>query len=189
MWPWGHLAVAYLLYTAYTHRRFERPPLALPAIALAVGSQFPDLIDKPLAWTFGVLPGGRTLGHSLLFAAVLVPIVYTVAARFESRDVGLAFIIGHLSHLLADVPPSALTGDLSGTEFLLWPLVEQPPEDSVGGILDAIVHYYAMGPYELFQFGLFVVAALVWYRDGMPGFGYVRSIVDRRAGTPTDGKS
>ncbi|EMA40229.1 metal-dependent hydrolase [Halobiforma nitratireducens] len=185
MWPWGHVAVAYLLYTAYTHRRFDRPPLAAPAVALAVGSQFPDLIDKPLAWTVSVLPGGRTLGHSLLFAALLVPAVYVLATRLERRDVGIAFGIGHLSHLAADVPPSALTGDLSGTEFLLWPLVEQPPEEPVDGILDAILHYYAMGPYELVQFGLFALAAIVWFRDGAPGLEYARRLIssatDRRA--------
>ncbi|SDQ29590.1 metal-dependent hydrolase [Natronobacterium texcoconense] len=178
MWPWGHLAVGYLLYTAYTHRRFDRPPLAAPAIALAVGSQFPDLVDKPLAWTVSVLPGGRTLGHSLLFAAILVPTVYLLAARLERRDVGIAFVIGHLSHLSADIPPSALTGDLSGTEFLLWPFVAAPEEEPVGGILDAVLHYYAMGPYEWFQLGLFVLAAIVWYRDGAPGLEYARRTLE-----------
>ncbi|RQG98009.1 metal-dependent hydrolase [Natrarchaeobius chitinivorans] len=185
MWPWGHLAVAYLLYTVYTHRRFDRPPRALPALALAVGSQFPDLIDKPLAWTFDVLPGGRTLGHSLLFAAVLIPAVYVLTVRLEAREAGVAFVLGHLSHLLADVPPSALTGDLSGTEFLLWPLVEQPPEEPVGGILEAILHYYAMGPYELFQFGLFGVAAYVWYRDGAPGTEFLFAVIERGTREPT----
>lgn len=179
MWPWGHLAVGYLLYTAYTHSRFDRPPLAAPALALAIGSQFPDLIDKPLAWTVGVLPGGRTLGHSLLFAAVLVPVVLVLADRLEAREIGVAFVVGHLSHLLADIPPSVLTGDLSGTGFLLWPLVPAREEESVGGILDAILHYYAMGPYELVQLGLFVLAAVVWYRDGAPGLEYARLVLDR----------
>ncbi|RQH03202.1 metal-dependent hydrolase [Natrarchaeobius oligotrophus] len=186
MWPWGHLAVAYLLYTAYTHRRFDRPPLALPAVALAIGSQFPDLIDKPLAWTFDVLPGGRTLGHSLAFAAVLTLVVYVFATRFEYRRVGFAFVVGHVSHLLADVPPTVLTGDLSGTEFLLWPFVDQPADEPVDGILEAFLSYYAMGPYEVFQLGLFVVAALVWYRDGAPGLGYVSAALDRRASPAGD---
>ena len=173
MWPWGHLGVAYFIYTAYTHRRFDRPPLALPTIALAVGSQFPDLLDKPLAWTFGVLPGGRTLGHSLFFAALLIPAVYAVALRLDRLEEGTAFVIGHLSHLLADIPPSVLTGELSGTEFLLWPLLEPPQETAVDGIFDAILTYYTMGPYEWFQLALFVVGALVWYRDGAPGLEYV----------------
>ncbi|MCU4925413.1 metal-dependent hydrolase [Halobacteria archaeon AArc-dxtr1] len=179
MWPWGHLGVAYLLYTAYTHRQFGRAPLALPALALAVGSQAPDLIDKPLAWTIGVLPGGRTLGHSLLFAVVFLPACYALAKRYDRPDVGVAFAIGHLSHLAADVPPSALTGDLSGTEFLLWPLLEAPSEEPVDGLFDAIFTYYAMGPYEVVQLGLFVLGALVWVRDGMPGLALVRSLPGR----------
>lgn len=173
MWPWGHLGVAYLLYTAYTHRRFDRAPLAVPALALAVGSQFPDLVDKPLAWTFGVLPGGRTLGHSLLFAALLIPAVYALGRYVDRVREATAFAIGHLSHLLADVPPSVLTGDRSGTAFLLWPLIDQPAEEPVGGVFDAILTYYTMGAYEWAQFGIFAVGAVVWYRDGAPGLAYV----------------
>ncbi len=187
MWPWGHLGVAYLLYSFYTHRRFDRAPSALAAIALAIGSQFPDLIDKPLAWTFDVLPGGRTLGHSIFFAMLLIPAVYALALRFDRLEVGTAFVIGHVSHVIADIPPSALRGDFSGTEFLLWPVVEQPPEEPVGGILDAILTYYALGPYEILQFGLFIGAAIVWYRDGMPGLEYVRSIVARGREPETEG--
>lgn len=173
MWPWGHLAVAYLLYTASTTYRFDRSPRAWPALALAVGSQFPDLIDKPFAWTFGILPGGRTLSHSVLFAALLVPTVAAIAIRYDRREIGTAFIVGHLSHLLTDVPPSVFTGTFAGTEYLLWPFVEQPPEEPVSGLLDAILHYYAMGPYEVFQLGLFVLVGIVWYRDGAPGLEYV----------------
>jgi len=110
MWPWGHLAVAYLLYTVITHRRFGRPPRAVPAIALAFGSQTPDLIDKPLAWNFGILPDGRTLAHSLFVVALLVPVVLLVADRLEGRAIGVAFLIGYCSHLLADVPPRVLSG-------------------------------------------------------------------------------
>ncbi|OIB57442.1 metal-dependent hydrolase [Natrialba sp. SSL1] len=183
MWPWGHLAVAYLLYTAYTQYRFDRRPRVLPLLALAIGSQFPDLIDKPLAWSVDVLPGGRTLGHSLLFAALLIPAVLLVADRLDRRDVGIAFLIGHVSHLVADLPPSVLRGDRSGTEYLLWPLVEQPPEDPVDGLLDAILNYYALGPYEWFQFGLFAAAILVWYRDGAPGLAVVRTSIRRRVGS------
>jgi len=124
MWPWGHLAVAYLLYTVITHRRFGRPPRAVPAIALAFGSQTPDLIDKPLAWNFGILPGGRTLAHSLFVVALLVPVVLLVADRLEGRAIGVAFLIGYCSHLLADVPPRVLSGEFAHAAYLLWPVVE-----------------------------------------------------------------
>ncbi len=182
MWPWGHLAVAYLLYSVVARRRFDRPPRALPAIALAIGSQFPDLIDKPLAWNFGVLPGGRTLTHSLFTAAILVPAVFVLADRLESRTIGVAFLVGYGSHLLADVPPSVLSGEFVGAAYLLWPALEQPPEAPVAGILDAFLHYYELGLYEWTQFALFAVAVVVWYADGMPGLGLVRTSLERRLG-------
>ncbi|PCR92314.1 metal-dependent hydrolase [Natrinema ejinorense] len=180
MWPWGHLAVAYLLYTAVTHRRFDSPPRAIPTIALAIGSQTPDLIDKPLAWNFGLLPGGRTLSHSLLVVAVLVPLVRAIAGRLERRAVGMAFLAGYCSHLCADVPPGVLSGEFASASYLLWPILEQPPEDPVAGIFDAILHYYAMGTYEWVQFGLFAVAVVSWYRDGAPGLGLARVVLERR---------
>ncbi|SEW03629.1 metal-dependent hydrolase [Natrinema salifodinae] len=182
MWPWGHLAVAYLLYTIVTHRRFGRTPRAIPAIAVAIGSQTPDLIDKPLAWNFGILPGGRTLAHSLFVVALLVPAVLVLADRLDRRPVGVAFLLGYCSHLLADIPPAVFSGEFAYAAYLLWPAVEQPPEDPVAGILDAFLHYYAMGPYEWLQFGLLAVAAIAWYRDGAPGLGLVRASIARRLG-------
>ena len=182
MWPWGHLAVAYLLYTVVARRRFGRPPRAWPAVALAVGSQFPDLIDKPLAWNFGVLPGGRTLMHTLFTAAILVPVVLVAADRLEAPAVGLGFVVGYCSHLLADIPPGVLSGEYVGAAYLLWPALEQPPESPVAGVLDAFINYYEMGAYEWFQFAIFALAVLVWYRDGMPGLGLVSSSLERRFG-------
>ncbi|GAB3021785.1 metal-dependent hydrolase [Natronobiforma cellulositropha] len=178
MWPWGHLAVAYLLYTLYTRRRYGRPPEALALAALLLGSQVPDLIDKPLAWSLGVLPGGRTLGHSLLFAALLLPAVYALAIRLRRVDVATAFAIGHLSHLLADLPPGVLVGDFSDTEFLLWPLTQPETYESVDSVTGGFLGY-SMGTYEWIQLGLFVVALAVWYRDGTPGLASARLTLER----------
>ena len=178
MWPWGHVAVAYLLYTVYTRRRYGRPPRALPLLALLIGSQLPDLIDKPLAWSLGVLPGGRTLGHSLLFASLLIPLVYALAIRFDRVEAATALVIGHLSHIVADLPPPVLTGDFSDTEFLLWPLTEPATYESVDGVTGGFLRY-SMGPYEWFQLGLFAVALAVWYRDGLPGLASARVTLER----------
>ena len=174
MWPWGHLAVAYLLYTIYTRHRDSRRPRALPVVVLAIGSQFPDLIDKPLAWSFGVLPGGRTFAHSVFFAALLLPTVALLAHRVDRAAIGPAFAIGHLTHLLADIPPSVLLlQDLSATTFLFWPVLEPPAYHSPGSILDGFLRY-SMGWYEGVQLGLVLVALVVWYRDGTPGLDAVR---------------
>lgn len=183
MWPWGHAGIAYLCYTLYTRWRYGRAPNASPVLALVVGSQFPDLLDKPLAWTFDILPGGRTLGHTLLFATLLLPAVYALAHRLDRVELAIAFAIGHLSHLVADVPPSVLRGDLSGTVYLLWPLFGQPPEQPVEGILHALFTYYELGVYEWLQLGLFVVTVVRWYRDGMPGIDLFRRPVGRRGTT------
>ncbi|QLG50308.1 metal-dependent hydrolase [Natrinema halophilum] len=182
MWPWGHLAVAYVLYSIAVHRQFGRSPRAVPTIALAIGSQTPDLIDKPLAWNFGVLPGGRTFAHSLFVVAFLVPVVIVVADRLDGRMVGAAFLAGYCLHLLADVPPAFFSGTFEAAAFLLWPVLEQPPEAPVAGIFDAILHYYELGTYEWVQFGLFAVAIVAWYLDGMPGLGLVRTSLERRLG-------
>ncbi|QSW98216.1 metal-dependent hydrolase [Haloterrigena alkaliphila] len=181
MWPWGHLAVVYLCYSLHCRRR-DWPPRALSVIVLAIGSQFPDLVDKPLAWTFDVLPGGRTLAHSVFVAALLLPTVALAARRFDRRDLGTAFAVGHVSHLLADIPPSAiLTADASELTFLVWPLLPPSPYESVDGILAGFLRY-SMGWYEWAQLGLVLIALVVWYRDGLPGTGYARDVVERITG-------
>ncbi|WP_222912809.1 metal-dependent hydrolase [Natrinema sp. SYSU A 869] len=179
MWPWGHLAVAYLVYTVYCHHRTSRSPRVLPVVVLAIGSQFPDLIDKPFAWSLEILPGGRTLTHSVFVAALLLPVVYRVSLRLERPALGIAFAIGHVSHLVADIPPSAIVvRDLSATTFLFWPVLEPPAYETVDGILAGFLRY-SMGWYEWAQFGLVLIALVTWHHDGRPGLDYVRRGLER----------
>jgi len=180
MLPWGHLGVAYLCYWLYSHGRFRRPPTPATVLAVLVGSQLADLIDKPL-WWLGVFPTGRDLGHSLLFATVLLVAVYAVAIALERVAVATAFTIAHLSHLIADLPPRLALGYPFGTEFLLWPLVSHrtfgynerlfdPPaaaETLATPLTDPVV-------FHALEVGLFVLAAALWVRDGAPGLEYVR---------------
>ena len=60
MWLWGHAGVGYLIYSAYT--RTQHSPEALAAIFLTDDRQFPDLINKLLSYSFGLLPKEQTLG-------------------------------------------------------------------------------------------------------------------------------
>lgn len=89
MWPWGHAAVGYLLYRVLgrTSGRTggDGPPSGPAVVALGVGTQFPDLVDKPLSWSFDLLPAGRTLAHSALIGAVFVAGLTVVATRYEGR--------------------------------------------------------------------------------------------------------
>lgn len=168
MWPWGHLAVAYLLYSLFVRVRFGRPPRAMPALAVAMGSQLPDLIDKPLAWELGLLVSGRSLAHSISFTLLLLSAVYAIAVPTGHRESATAFVIGHATHLVTDLPLMTVTGDFSGTIYLFWPFLGPPAYDESSGILVAFSGH-SITVYSAVQLALFVVAIIVWYRDGLPG--------------------
>ncbi|KAA9397034.1 metal-dependent hydrolase [Haloarcula sp. CBA1130] len=175
MWPWGHLAVAYLVYVVYTRLDPTRRQTAATLTALAVGSQFPDLIDKPLAWTVGVLPSGRSLAHSLFTLLFLAVVLHRVAAWYRRTDLSEAFTIGAFVHTLTDMSPTAvaglLGGDLSQTKwlrFLVWPLRPPPPYANDTSFVEQFASL-TVEPYVLFQFGLFGIAAVVWIAHGAPG--------------------
>ncbi|NGM67622.1 metal-dependent hydrolase [Natronolimnobius sp. AArcel1] len=177
MWPLGHAAVGYLLYTFATRTRFDSPPAALPLFSLLLGTQFPDLVDKPLAWYVGVLPTGRTLAHSLLFLIPLSIIVLAVARRYDRTELGFAFVLGALSHAVVDVIP-ALWG-AADPNMLLWPLLpvetyESGPPTIIGLFLESL-----SDPYFLLEFVLAALALAAWRRDGYPGLEVVRSAVGR----------
>jgi hypothetical protein len=178
MWPWGHLAVAYILYSTVARMNDSRLPGGLAVFALAVGSQFPDLIDKPLGWSLGVLPGGRTLAHSVFLAAVLIPLVYVLATEYNRRETATEFSLGYVVHLLTDIPPSVLTGDFAALTSLFSPVLAQLAYEEVGSILEGFLRY-SMGGYEWAQLALLALAIVVWYRDGRPGIAYVQLQLER----------
>ena len=182
MLPWGHFGVAYLVYSLYARGRFRRPPRPEPALAVVFGSQFADLIDKPLAWWLGILPSGRSLAHSLVFAAVLIVVVYAAALALERVETATAFVIAHLSHLLADLPPRLFLGYPFNAEFLFWPFLPQPafaygdrlfePPAVVEFVVTPLTDPFV---FSVFQIALFGLALALWYVDGCPGLQYVRA--------------
>lgn len=175
MWPWGHLAVGYLCYLAVLRVRDDGEQTLLTLVAVTFGTQFPDLVDKPLAWTFGVLPSGRSFAHSLLVAAVIIGVAYWVASRRGYRESAVAFGVGYLSHSLVDLGPEVVWGLMQGnwgqlqwTTYLLWPILPAPPYPNDESFMQHFVGF-AMDPYVLVQFGLFGVAVALWMRRGYPG--------------------
>jgi hypothetical protein len=179
MWPWGHLAVAYLCFAAYSRYSGRRTILAVPALAVAFGSQFPDLVDKPLAWTFAVLPTGRTLGHSLPFLLVVFAVLWVVAARHDATRAVVAFAIGSLAHLAGDALYPVLDGNPEHARFVLWPLFP-PLEYSVEQSFAAHFALVELGPHLLFECVLFALAVVVWRADGYPGLDLVLARIDPR---------
>lgn len=173
MWPWGHLAVGYLCYSAYRRARHGTTPSPRPVLALAVATQAPDLIDKPLAWTVSLLPSGRSLAHSLL---VVLPALGLLRwAPTDDRIVD-AITIGYLGHLVADAIQPVLAGDFADVGFLGWPVippVEYPTAKSFLAHLTAI----EMTPWLSIQFLLVAVATGVWIADDVPGFEAGRTLL------------
>ncbi|MCU4971739.1 metal-dependent hydrolase [Halobacteria archaeon AArc-m2/3/4] len=173
MLPPVHLVVGYICYAAYTRWSRGEAPRGWPALAAVVGAALPDLLDKPL-YAAGVLPVGRAIGHSLLFAIPVSVVVWVVARRRDRDLLGVAFAIGLLSHVATDVPWHLLSGDYHELGFLLWPVTHMPeytgtkPLGTVGGLEVT----------TLWLEGIVVVAGVtLWWRDGRPGLREIRSVL------------
>lgn len=173
MQPVVHLAVGYLCYAGYTRWKHGREPTDVPALVAVFGAGLADLIDKPL-YAVGFVPVGRTIGHSLL-VAVLILLVWTLAVGRDQRTLGVAFAIGYLSHIATDVPWHVLSGDLDELGFLLWPITEMPaytgvkPLGTVAGIEVTTLWLEAL---------VLGVGIALWWFDGRPGLGAIRRVVE-----------
>ncbi|ESP88816.1 metal-dependent hydrolase [Candidatus Halobonum tyrrellensis] len=173
MLPWGHLALGYLLYHLLLRLGDpERGPADAPTLALAVGTQFPDLVDKPGAWTLGVVPSGRSVGHSVFVLVPLVALLWTVASPAR-RGVVAAFAVGVGSHLVGDSWGSLLAGDVGDLTFVLWPVYPVEPEHG-----RSFVEFFlnlSLTPVLAVGVALSALTLVVWYRDGCPGVGLLVS--------------
>jgi hypothetical protein len=186
MWPWGHLAVGYLCYVAVIQVRDDGEQTFATLAAVVVGSQLPDLVDKPLAWTFSILPSGRSLAHSLLVAVIVIAGTYWFAKQREREEAAIAFGVAYVSHSLADLGPNAIKGlahgnwsQLEWTTYLLWPVFAPPPYPSDDSFVQHLIDL-ALTPYMAFQLVLFAFAVVVWVGSGAPGFVAVRRDIQSR---------
>lgn len=178
MWPWEHLAFGYVCYSAYVHLRHGRRPADAPVIAVAAITLFPDLVDKPLAWTVGILPAGRSLTHSLVFAGLVCVAAIVLARRWGVPEVGQAIAIGYGSHLLGDVIYPLAYGSPPNFRFPFWPFVSAPLTDPAGlsaetlRLLTDYVGYLASPTgrlYLAFEVALVIGVFILWVVDGRPG--------------------
>ncbi|WP_436903317.1 metal-dependent hydrolase [Halovenus halobia] len=169
MWPIGHASAAYLLYALSTRSRQDESPGHAATVVVGFAALVPDLIDKPLAWYLGVLPGGRTLAHSLFFLVPLSALVYLVARRNGVEEYGVAFSIGVISHTLLDALP-ILWDPETPWEGLVWPLLSPGGVSGEGAPTVLGLLRDSLGePYFLTEFVLLAVALAVWRADGYPG--------------------
>lgn len=173
MWPWGHLALGYVLYSLGTRAGTRRGPDAWNVLALALGTQGPDLVDKPLAWWVSVLPGGRTLGHSLLFAGPLLVVLAVLAWRVGGLDRVAAFAVGWVSHLAGDAVEPFLVGSYGELAFLLWPAMPTVVYDVEPSVLWHLSQI-SLDSVVLAELALVAVVVALWVVDGLPGLRGLR---------------
>ncbi|MFB6177136.1 MAG: metal-dependent hydrolase, partial [Halobaculum sp.] len=99
MWPWEHAAVGYLWYSLGRRAAGRDPPGDWPAVALALATQFPDLLDKSLSWGLGLFETGYALGHSI-FLAIPLGVTALLVGQWRGRpDIAVAVTVGYWSHL------------------------------------------------------------------------------------------
>lgn len=189
MFPWDHLAIGYIA-TSLLFRARGRLLDDESAVVAALGTQFPDLVDKPLAWTFEVLPSGTTLAHSVFVAVPLSMLIYALARLTGLRRLGVAFSVGYLLHLPADVLYGPLTtGGPVPYGAVLWPLIPTTGEPASGTLLRNTVHYIvqyygylgstrALG-FLFLEVGLLSGALALWVADGKPGYRPLLTAVRR----------
>lgn len=170
MWPIGHVAGAYILYSLY---RAENDGIGdITVFALVLGSLFPDLVDKPLAWYIGILPTGRSLGHSFLFIIPVCVAAYLVTRRFQRGEWGIAFAIGAVSHLVLDALPVLWDAEASAG-FLLYPIVPIETYDNGAPTIMGLLLNSLNDPYFHLEFVFLAIALVLWHRHQYPGIQWL----------------
>lgn len=178
MWPWGHAAVGYLLYSGSLRVLGREPPTDRGALTVLVATQLPDLVDKPLSWGLDVFPTGYALGHSVFVAVPVGATVLVLGVRSERRELAAAFVVGYWSHLVADVLDPLRRGEPPLVNRVLWPVVSDTPYEEELGLgrglayLEAFVRSASsMDPLSLLILYLLLPLAMgaAWVLDGAPG--------------------
>lgn len=102
-------------------------PTGSMLLALLFGTQFPDLVDKPLAWQFDLLVNGRIFMHSLVFAVPISIAVLLMAWTNDRKTIGGAFVFGYLLHIPGDFYTSVVRREPHIPNNMLWPLFPPSP--------------------------------------------------------------
>lgn len=179
MWPWNHAALGYLLYAGLTRARSGEPPGDVATLWLLLGTQLPDLIDKPLAWTVGLVPSGRMLVHTLFVALPACWLAYRYWNQLGRPERGVAFGVGYLSHVFGDAIGSLLIGQPAFARFLIWPLLSVPVDSQESVVGEFTELDLALSAGVAIQVALGVGLVLLWLYDGAPGVAPVRRRIGR----------
>ncbi len=180
MWPWEHAIVGYVAYSLFARLIYRDSPGGLEAFAVVFASVLPDIIDKPLAWEYGVFESGYALGHSIFFAVPLAITVGLLTRAWGRPRTGVAFGVGYLLHLPSDVLDGYIRGDGNEWqwEIMLWPVATAGSSGHSHGFMDMFGQLFSgywgeltggdPSTYLLAQITIAGGAFLLWLIDGAP---------------------
>ena len=181
MMPWEHVLVGYISYSLFVYAVYRDTPTSKESLVVIFASLLPDIIDKPLAWEFGVFASGHALAHSIFVATPVSIVVGWLASSRGRPRIGWAFAIGYLLHLLADVIPQYLFDGEVKLHRILWPIRREEGGRDTNfrdEFMDNVVEYTLWlseqvtsgdpDPYLFVFFGLGGLGVLLWIYDGMP---------------------
>ena len=177
MWPWEHVLFAYVFFSIFHRIWYSTAPPDWPVIALVIGSLLPDIIDKPLAWQFGLFESGYALGHSIFVAIPVSIVIILIAKKYSIERSGIGFIFGYLLHLVGDVLPPSIRHQELRLDPILWPFAERVDHHHsfIGGLEENLIEYTTqllaldMTPVLALQLGTVAFGLSLWIIDGMPG--------------------
>jgi hypothetical protein len=176
MWPWAHVAGAYVLFAAWTWYRGRSSPSDAATVAVGFGALAPDLVDKPFTWYVTVLPNGRTVAHSLLIGGVVVGLIVFAGRRYGLDTIPFAF--GYVAHLVGDAFQPVASGNFGDLSFLVWPLI--PHTERYDGVAE-VVASQGVTPFFGFEVALTVAGVVLWWYQGRPGVAILRRWLGRAA--------
>jgi hypothetical protein len=178
MWPWEHAILGYLACSIFCHVRYGEPPTGAATIAVVFGSLLPDLIDKPLAWSVGLVETGYAIGHSVFFAVPLVVVVGVWAASAGRPRAGITFGIGYVLHPPADIVVQMTGGGGVDLTLVLWPIATYGEVETTNGFLLESFRRIELFRADLFagdlstymwaQLVITVAVFCLWLYDGAP---------------------
>lgn len=183
--------MGYLVYSLFSHIYYRESPDGLEAFVVVFASVLPDLIDKPLAWEYGVFETGYALGHSIFFAVPLSIVVGLLAKRVERPRSGIAFGLGYLLHLPTDVIDGYYRDGVFEVSILLWPIERgaSPGHQHDPGFIDQFWNHFGQylaeltagdpSMYILAQFGMTLFVFLLWLYDGVPVLAEIVAEIQR----------
>lgn len=130
--PLETFILALLPVVAFVFIRYRRLPTRPMLFVVFIGSQFPDLIDKPLELA-RVVPWGRTGMHSLPFAIPVVVLVLAYARATDRMHLGVGFVFAYSVHWLTDWLPKFTQGTIPPSIFWPFTTVSKSPGAWWGG--------------------------------------------------------